>query len=71
MKNDKLYFNVGNDHVVFNMFKASKFNSIFHKCYRIDVIDHLIWKEVTNQIYGNPLEYCVLNDGTNKDKNPR
>jgi len=43
IKNGKLSFDVANDHVEFNMFKASKFPSISDECHMIDVIDGSMW----------------------------
>jgi len=39
LKNGKLSFDVGGDHVEFNLFKASKFPSISDECHIIDVVD--------------------------------
>ena len=43
VKNGKLSFAVGDEHVEFNLFKASKFPSIFDECNMIDLVDGLIW----------------------------
>ena len=69
MKNGKLSFVVGDKHVEFNLFKALKVSSIFNECHRIDVINPLVWKTITNQVSIDPLEHCMLNDGTTKDDN--
>ena len=42
VKNGKLSFDVGDNHVKFNLFKASKFPSKSDECHGIDVIDSLI-----------------------------
>ena len=52
------------------MFQTSKFPSIFDESHRIDVIDDLVREQVGNHISGDPLEYCMLNDSTSKNKNP-
>ena len=38
----KLSFNVGDDHVEFNLLKASRFPSISNECHMIDVVDGLV-----------------------------
>jgi len=40
-KNGKLSFDVGDDHVEFNLFRASKFPSISDECHMIDVV--IVW----------------------------
>ena len=42
VKNGKLSFEVGDDHMEFNLFKASKFPSISDECHMIDVVDSLV-----------------------------
>ena len=69
MKNGKLSFDVGDDHVQFNLFKASKVPSIFDECHRIDVADSFVREEVTNHISNDSLEHCRLNNSTTKDEN--
>ena len=49
MKNGKISFD-GDDHVEFNLFKASKFPSISNECHMIIVIDNLVREEVTNHV---------------------
>ena len=51
------------------MFKASKFPSISSECHRINVIDTLVWKIVTNYDSNDPLKHCILNDRTTKEEN--
>jgi len=71
VKSGKLSFDGGgDDHVEFNLFKASKFPSIFYECHMIDVVDSLMWKTVSNVVSNDSLEYLMLNDSTNKDENP-
>jgi len=53
-----------------NSFKASKFPLISKEFYRIDVVNNLVREEVTNHVSSDPLEHCVLNNGTSRDKNP-
>ena len=71
VKDGELSFDVGDDYVAFNLFKASKFPSISDACYRIDVIDNLVREEVINHVSGDPLVHCMLNNGTAKNKNPK
>ena len=71
MKNGKLSFEVGDEHVKFNLFKASKFPSICNECNMIDVVDGLIWKIVSNVISNDSLEHLLLNDNTADDENPK
>jgi len=59
-----LLFDIGHDHLEFNLFKTSKFPCISEGCHRIDVIGHLVREEATNQVSNDPLEHCVLNDGS-------
>ena len=42
INSDELSFDVGDDHVEFNLFKTSKFSSISGECHRIDVLDNLV-----------------------------
>ena len=42
VKNGKLSFDVGDDHVEFNLFEDSKFPSISDECQMIDVVDSLV-----------------------------
>jgi len=67
VKNDKLCFDVDDEHVEV---KASKFSSISGECHRIDVMDSLIQKTISSNDSHDPLEYCLLNDGTTRDENP-
>ena len=69
VKNEKLSFDVGDEHVEFNLFKASKFPSISDKCHMIAVVDGLIRKIVSNVVSNDSLEYLLLNDSTPKDEN--
>jgi len=45
VKNEKLSFYVGDDHVKFNLFETYKFPSNYDECNRIDVIKHLVKEE--------------------------
>jgi len=49
--------------------KTTKFPSISDKCHRIDVIDSLVRKTVSNNDFNDPLKQCLLNDCTTKDGN--
>ena len=42
IKNGRLSFDVGDDHVEFNLFKASKFPSISNECHMIDVVESFV-----------------------------
>jgi len=42
LKNGKLSFDIGDDHVEFNLFKASKFAFISDEYHRIDAVDNLL-----------------------------
>ena len=70
MKNGKLSFDVRDDHVEFNLIKASKFPLIFNEFHRVDVVDRLVREDVINYVSSDLLEHCMLNDGTTKDENP-
>ena len=70
VKNGKLSFDVGDEHVEFNLFKASKFPSISDECHMIDVVDGLIRETVSNVVSKDSLEHFLLNDGIAKDENP-
>jgi len=65
----KLSFDVGDEHVEFNLFKASKFHSISDECNMIDVVDGLIRKTVSNVVSNDSLEHLLLHDSTTKDEN--
>ena len=54
-KNCKLSFDLLDDLVEFNLFKAFKFRYISTKCDRVDEIDNLVREEVINQVYGDSL----------------
>ena len=70
VKNGKLSFDVGDDHVEFNLFKAAKFPSISDECNKIDVVDGLMRETVSNLDSNDPLEHLMLNDNTTKDEKP-
>ena len=70
-KNGKLSFDVGDDHVEFNLFKASKFPSISNECHMIDVFNGLAWETISNLESYGPLEHCMLNHSSTKDANPK
>jgi len=67
MKNEKLSFDVGGEHVEFKLFKASKFPYIFYECNMIDVVDSLIRKTVSNVVSNDSLEHLLLHDSTTED----
>jgi len=69
VKNGKLSFDVWDEHVEFNLFKASKFSSISDECNMIDVVDGLILETVSNVVSNDYLEHVLLNDSTTKDEN--
>jgi len=71
VKNSKLSFDVGDDHVEFNLFKTSEFSLIPNECNRVDVIDRLVKEEDTNQVSSAPLGHCVLNGYSTKDEDPK
>jgi len=48
VKNGTLSFDVGDDHVEFNLLKSAKFPSISNECNKIDVVDRLIWEIISN-----------------------
>jgi len=62
---------VEDDHVGFNLFKASRFPTISDKCHMIDVVDGLVRETISNHESGDPLEHCMLNDSSTKDANPK
>jgi len=70
VKNGKLSFDVGDEHVEFNLFKASTFPSISDECHMTDVVDGLIRKTISNVVSNDSLEHLLLNDNTTKDENP-
>jgi len=57
--------------VEFNLIKASKFPSISGECLWINVADSLVQKIISNNDSHDPLEYCLLNDGTTRDENSK
>jgi len=70
MKNDKLSFDVGDDHVEFTLFKSFKFPSISDECHMIDVVDRLMREIISNVASNGFLEHLLLNDSTNKEESP-
>ena len=70
MKNGKLTFDVGGDHVEFSLFKAFKFPALSDECHRINVIDDMVREEVNNHVSSDHLEHYMLNVDTSKDENP-
>ena len=70
VKNGKLSFDVTDDHVEFNLFKAFKFPSISDECQMIDVVDSLVRETISNRESSDPLERYILNDSSTKDANP-
>jgi len=71
VKNAKLSFDMGDDHVEFNLFKTSKFPSISVRCCMIDVVDALTRETMSNLNSNDYLEHLMLNDSTTKDENPK
>ena len=71
VENGKLSFDVGDEHVEFNLFKASKFPSISDECHIIDVIYGLIRETVSNVDSNDSLDHLLLNDSTTKDENSK
>jgi len=69
VKNGRLSFDVGNDHVEFNLLKAAKFPSFSNECNKIDVVDGLIRETVSNINSNDPLKHLMLNNSTTKDEN--
>jgi len=69
VKNEKLSFDVGDEHVEFNLFKASKFPFISDECNMIDVVDGLIWETISNVVSNNSCEHFLLNESTTEDEN--
>jgi len=69
VKNGKLSFDVGDEHVEFNLFKASKFPSISNECNMINAVDGLIRETVSNVVSNDCLEHVLSNDSTTKDEN--
>jgi len=61
---------VEDEHVEFNLIKPSKLSSISGECHRIDVVDRLVQRTISNNISHDPLEHCLLNYGTTNDENP-
>jgi len=64
VKNGKLYFDVGDDHMEFNLFKASKFSFIYDEY-------GLIRETVCNVVSNYSLKHLMLNDSTTEDENPK
>ena len=70
MENGKRSFDVRDDHVKFNLFKAYKFPFIFYECHMIDVVDGLIRKTISNVVSNDSLDHLMSNDSTTRDENP-
>ena len=70
VKNGTLSFDVGNDHVEFNLLKAAQFLSISDECNKIDVVDGLMRETAFNLDHIDPLKPLMLNSSTTKDENP-
>ena len=70
VKNGKLSFDVGDEHVKFNLFKTFKFPSISDECHMTNVVNGLIRKTVSNVVSNDSLEHLLLNDSTTEDENP-
>ena len=70
VKTWKLSFDVGDDHVEFNLFKASKFPSIFYECLMIDVVYSLVWETISHHESDDHFARCMLSDSSTKDANP-
>jgi len=71
MKNGTLSFDVGDNHVEFNLLKAAKFPSISDQCNKIDVVNGLIWETMFNLDSNEPLTHLMLNNSTTKYQNPK
>jgi len=70
VRNGTLSFDVGDDHVEFNLLKAAKFPSISNEYNKIDVVDGLIRETTSNLDSNDPLEHLMLNNSTSEDENP-
>jgi len=70
VRNGNLSFDVGDDHVEFNLLKAAKFPSISDEYNKVDIIDGLIQDTMSNLDSDDHLEYLMLNNSTIKDVNP-
>jgi len=68
VKNGKLSFDVGDEHVKFNLFKTFKFPSISDECHMIDVVDGLIWETISNVVSNDSLKHLLLNNSTTNDE---
>jgi len=69
VKSDKLSFDVEDEHAEFNLINTSKFPYISGECHWIEVVDSLVVGTISNNVSNDPLEHCILNDGTSKDEN--
>ena len=68
--NDKLSFDVGDNHIEFDLFKAPAFPFISDNCHKVDVIDKLTRENITNPVSSGPFDHYVLSDDATKDENP-
>lgn len=70
MRNGTLSFDLGNDHVEFNLLNGAKLPPISDEYNKIDVVDGLIWETVSNLVSNDPLNHLMLNNSTTENENP-
>ncbi|KAK0581724.1 hypothetical protein LWI29_017165 [Acer saccharum] len=68
VKEDKMTLRVGDEHVVFNMKKATKRPMEVDGCWKIDLLEPLVEEFVRKRTPKEPLEACLVWGATEKDE---
>ncbi|KAJ9548230.1 hypothetical protein OSB04_020773 [Centaurea solstitialis] len=68
VKGGKLTLRVGEEKVVFNVFRAAKYSSRSYECYRVDDVDSISRETYSQQIFDDQLVKVQIDDETNLEK---
>ncbi|XP_020260559.1 uncharacterized protein LOC109836923 [Asparagus officinalis] len=67
VKNGKLFLNIGDEKMNFDLFSAMKFPLIDDTCCMIDTIDMVVREDFTRDISSDPREKCLVKNGVPDD----
>ncbi|XP_020250927.1 uncharacterized protein LOC109828314 [Asparagus officinalis] len=70
VKNGRLSLNIGGETVEFDLSNTMKLPLTDTICYRVDVIDKCTHEQISNNNSADPLEKCLVSDGSINDEDP-
>ncbi|XP_020272502.1 uncharacterized protein LOC109847682 [Asparagus officinalis] len=70
VKNGKLSLNIGGKMIEFDLSNTMKLPLTNKICYRVDVIDKCTHEQIANNNSADPLEKCLVSDGSINDEDP-